>query len=102
LGALISFEKKIDGSSNLCYEHLISFNLSRNLIYFYTTIFLTFNSKKIKHLSLLMAIIIIVILILLNGVFSMSEISLVSSKRFKLEGLIKKGSSNAEKALQLS
>jgi putative hemolysin len=49
-----------------------------------------------------MAIIIIVILILLNGFFSMSEISLVSSKRFKLEALIKKGSSNAEKALQLA
>ena len=49
-----------------------------------------------------MAIIIIIILILLNGFFSMGEIALVSSKRFKLEALAKKGSSNAEKALQLA
>lgn len=49
-----------------------------------------------------MEILIIVILILLNGVFSMSEIALVSSKKYKLEGLAKKGSSNAKKALQLA
>ncbi len=49
-----------------------------------------------------MEILIIVILILLNGVFSMSEIALVSSKKYKLESLAKKGSSNAEKALQLA
>lgn len=49
-----------------------------------------------------MAIIIIVILILLNGFFSMSEIALVSSKKFKLEALAKKGSGKATKALQLA
>lgn len=49
-----------------------------------------------------MEILIIVVLILLNGVFSMSEIALVSSKKFKLEQLAKKGNSNAEKALQLA
>lgn len=49
-----------------------------------------------------MEILIIVALILLNGVFSMSEIALVSSKKFKLEQLAKKGNANAEKALQLA
>lgn len=49
-----------------------------------------------------MEILIIIVLILLNGVFSMSEIALVSAKKFKLETLAKKGNSNAEKALQLA
>ncbi len=49
-----------------------------------------------------MEILIIFLLILLNGIFSMSEIALVSSRKFKLEGAIKKGSKNARKALDLA
>jgi len=46
-----------------------------------------------------MEILIIFLLIILNGVFSMSEIALVSSRKFKLEALAKKGNSNARIAL---
>jgi putative hemolysin len=49
-----------------------------------------------------MEILIIIFLILLNGVFSMSEIALVSSKKFKLENLAKNGNTNAKRALELS
>jgi putative hemolysin len=49
-----------------------------------------------------MELLIIFILVLLNGIFSMSEIALVSSKKFKLESSARKGSSNAKKALELS
>jgi putative hemolysin len=49
-----------------------------------------------------MEILIILLLILLNGVFSMSEIALVSSRKFKLESAAKKGNSNAKRALALS
>ncbi len=49
-----------------------------------------------------MELIIIIFLILLNGIFSMSEMSLVSSRKFKLENAGKKGSSGAKKALELS
>ncbi len=49
-----------------------------------------------------MEIFIIVFLILLNGVFSMSEIALVSARKFKLESAAKKGNSNAKRALELS
>lgn len=49
-----------------------------------------------------MELLIIVLLVLLNGIFSMSEMSLVSSRKFKLENAGKKGSSGAKKALQLS
>ena len=49
-----------------------------------------------------MEILIIILLILLNGVFSMSEIALVSSRRFTLESAAKKGNGNARKALQLA
>ncbi|MES2703297.1 MAG: hemolysin family protein [Bacteroidota bacterium] len=48
-----------------------------------------------------MEIIIILVLILLNGIFSMSEISLVSSRKFKLESAAKKGDARAQKALDL-
>lgn len=41
-------------------------------------------------------------MILLNGVFSMSEIALISSRKFSLEEKAKKGDKNAEKALQLA
>ncbi|MEY3983832.1 MAG: hypothetical protein RL160_1391, partial [Bacteroidota bacterium] len=49
-----------------------------------------------------MELIIIIALVLLNGVFAMSELSLVSSRRFKLEHARKKGSSGAKAALELA
>lgn len=49
-----------------------------------------------------MEIIIIIGLILLNGIFSMSEMALVSSRKFKLETAKKKGRAGARKALELS
>ncbi|MBQ0148908.1 MAG: HlyC/CorC family transporter [Flavobacteriaceae bacterium] len=49
-----------------------------------------------------MEIIVIIILILLNGIFSMSEMALVSARKFKLESDKKKGSSGAKTALDLS
>ena len=49
-----------------------------------------------------MEIIIIIALILLNGIFSMSEMSLVSARKFKLESAKKKGSTGAKTALDLS
>jgi putative hemolysin len=49
-----------------------------------------------------MEIVILLALILLNGVFAMSEMSLVSSRRFKLENARKKGSAGAKTALDLS
>lgn len=49
-----------------------------------------------------MEILIIVFLILLNGIFSMSEVALISSRRFTLESAAKKGNANARKALELA
>lgn len=49
-----------------------------------------------------MELIIILILILLNGVFAMSEMALVASRKFKLENSEKKGNKGAKKALELS
>ena len=49
-----------------------------------------------------MELLIIILLVLLNGVFAMSEMSLVSSRKFKLENARKKGSAGAKKALELS
>jgi putative hemolysin len=49
-----------------------------------------------------MEILIILALVLLNGMFSMSEMSLVSSRKFKLESSKKKGSTGAKAALELS
>jgi putative hemolysin len=49
-----------------------------------------------------MEIPIIIFLILLNGIFSMSEIALVSSRKFNLESAAKKGNANARKALELA
>jgi putative hemolysin len=48
-----------------------------------------------------MEIIIIIALVLLNGIFSMSEMSLVASRKFKLEQEKKKGRSGAKTALEL-
>ncbi|MDQ8004100.1 MAG: hemolysin family protein [Pedobacter sp.] len=49
-----------------------------------------------------MEILIIFVLVLLNGIFAMSELSLVSSRRYKLENAAKKGNSGAKTALELS
>ncbi|MDB5823602.1 MAG: hemolysin [Herminiimonas sp.] len=49
-----------------------------------------------------MDILIIIGLILLNGVFAMSELALVSSKRMRLEKLSENGSRGARSALQLA
>lgn len=49
-----------------------------------------------------MEILIIIGLVLLNGIFAMSEISLVSARKFKLENAKKKGSKGAKTALELS
>ncbi len=49
-----------------------------------------------------MELIIILVLILLNGIFAMSEMALVAAKRFKLESAQKKGNQGAKKALELS
>ena len=49
-----------------------------------------------------MELLIIAGLIILNGVFSMSEIALVSSRKFKLEVEAKNGNINAQKALDLA
>ena len=49
-----------------------------------------------------MAIVIIFILILLNGIFSMAEISLVSAKKPRLDAEAKKGNKKAKTALNLA
>jgi putative hemolysin len=48
-----------------------------------------------------MEILIIIALVLLNGIFAMAELSLVSSRRFKLEVAKKKGTAGAATALEL-
>ena len=49
-----------------------------------------------------MELLIIFLLILLNGVFSMSEIALVSARKFKLDTAAKKGNKNAKLALEFA
>jgi putative hemolysin len=49
-----------------------------------------------------MEILIILVLIIFNGVFSMSEIALVSSRKSKLEAQAKNGDHQAQEALQLA
>ena len=49
-----------------------------------------------------MEILIIIGLILLNGVFSLAEMSLISSRKFKLEAAKKKGKIGAKTALELA
>ena len=49
-----------------------------------------------------MEFVIIIGLILLNGLLSMTEIALVSSRKVRLEALAKKGKKSARKALELS
>src|SRR4030095_5267889 len=47
-------------------------------------------------------VIILLFLILLNALFVMSEIALVSARKIRLEGLAEKGDENAKAALELS
>ncbi|MCO5259254.1 MAG: hemolysin family protein [Crocinitomicaceae bacterium] len=49
-----------------------------------------------------MEIVIIIALILLNGLFSMSEMAMVSSRKFKLESAKRQGKSGAKKAMDLA
>jgi putative hemolysin len=49
-----------------------------------------------------MEILIIFLLILLNGIFSMSEIALISARKNRLETAAKKGNNNAKAALDLA
>lgn len=49
-----------------------------------------------------MEIVVILVLILLNGVFAMSEIALISARKIKLENQSKKGDSQAAEALYLA
>jgi putative hemolysin len=49
-----------------------------------------------------MELLIIIGLVLLNGVFAMAEMSLVSSRKFKLEKALQKGHKSAKIALELS
>lgn len=49
-----------------------------------------------------MEILIIFFLILLNGVFSMSEVALISARKNRLESAAKKGNKNAQTALDLA
>ena len=49
-----------------------------------------------------MEILIILFLILLNGIFSMSEIALISARKNRLETAAKKGNANAKAALDLA
>jgi putative hemolysin len=49
-----------------------------------------------------MELLIIVGLVLLNGIFAMTEMSIVSSRRFKLENALSKGNKGAAVALELS
>ncbi|WP_400190390.1 hemolysin family protein [Hymenobacter sp. B81] len=49
-----------------------------------------------------MELLIILLLVLLNGVFSMSEIALISSRKSKLETQAQQGSRTAQAALQLA
>lgn len=49
-----------------------------------------------------MEFIIILLLVLLNGIFAMSEMSLISVRKFKLENYKKQGKTGAKEALNLS
>lgn len=49
-----------------------------------------------------MEILIILLLIILNGVFSMSEIALISARKNRLENAAKKGHAGAQSALELA
>ena len=52
--------------------------------------------------ALLTDLLLLVLLTLLNGVFAMAEIALVSARKVRLQSLADKGSAGAKKALELS
>ena len=54
-----------------------------------------------RRVACLMDIVLILLLILLNGVFAMSEIAVVSSRKSRLQNLADDGSLGAEAALRL-
>jgi putative hemolysin len=58
-----------------------------------------FASIKNKHF---LELLIILLLVLLNGIFSMSEIALVSSRKSRLEAAARNGDSSAKAALKLA
>lgn len=58
--------------------------------------------SKTYFCSYRMELIIIIVLILVNGVFSMSEIALVSARKFKLQAKARKGNKSAKRALSLA
>lgn len=58
--------------------------------------------KFLSYKNITMEILIVLMLILLNGIFSMSEIALVSAKSIRLEADAKKGSVRAKAALELA
>jgi putative hemolysin len=66
-----------------------------------STIFLNTRAKENRVTSTAVDLLIILGLILLNGVFAMSELAVVSSKRMRLEKLSENGSRGACTALQL-
>ena len=49
-----------------------------------------------------MEVVIILVLILLNGIFSMAEIALVSARKVRLENAARQGDEKAKAALKLS
>lgn len=49
-----------------------------------------------------MELVIILLLIIFNGIFAMTEIAIVSSRKSKLKQLAEKGDTNAQKALELA
>lgn len=61
-----------------------------------------YSNSKCYYLKQTMEVLIIVALIILNGVFSMSEIALVSSRKFKMKADAKRGNKKAQKALDLA
>ncbi len=48
-----------------------------------------------------MDIFLVVLLVILNGIFAMSEMSLVSAKKVRLQQMADKGNEGAKAALQL-
>src|SRR3989338_15358 len=49
-----------------------------------------------------MELIIILLLIIISGIFAMTEIAIVSSRKSKLQQMAQKGNDNAKKALELA
>lgn len=60
------------------------------------------QNSNLKFFKKEMELIIIFGLVILNGIFAMTEMALVSSRKFKLENAKKSGSSGAKSALELS